>query len=102
MSVIAGKVPGLIDKGIMGGCDCQMQRRQYWTQRDFIKTIPPETELILITGKDDEYINRNTHYVREAKKQGKNVEHHIVTGKHSVKSTLLKNEGFEILKEALK
>jgi len=46
--------------------------------------------------------NRNTHYVREAKKQGKNVEHHIVTGEHSVKSTLLRNEGFEILKEALK
>ena len=33
---------------------------------------------------------------------GKNVEHHIVTGEHSVKSTLLRNEGFEILKEALK
>ena len=33
---------------------------------------------------------------------GKNVEHHIVTGEHSVKSTLLKNEGLEILKQALK
>jgi len=40
--------------------------------------------------------------VKEAKKLGKNVEHHIVTCEHSVKSTLLKNEGFEILKEALK
>jgi len=102
ISVIVGKVPGLIDKGIMGGCDCHMQKRQFWISGEFIKTIPPETELILITGKDDEYINRNTHYVREAKKQGKNVEHHIVTGEHSVKSTLLRNEGFEILKEALK
>ena len=102
ISVIVGKVPGLIDKGIMGGCDCQMQKRQFWIGAEFIKYIPPETELILITGKDDEYINRNTHYVREAKKQGKNVEHHIVTGEHSVKSTLLRNEGFEILKEALK
>ena len=102
MAVIVGKVPGLIDKGIMGGCDCQMQKRQFWIGAEFIKYIPPETELILITGKDDEYINRNTHYVREAKKQGKNVVHHIVAGEHSVKSTLLKNEGFEILKEALK
>ena len=102
ISVIVGKVPGLIDKGIMGGCDCQMQKRQFWIGAEFIEYIPPETELILITGKDDEYINRNTHYVREAKKQGKNVEHHIVTGEHSVKSTLLRNEGFEILKEALK
>ena len=102
IAVIVGKVPGLIDKGIMGGCDCHMQKRQFWISGEFIKTIPPETELILITGKDDPYINRNTHYVREAKKQGKNVEHHIVTGEHSVKSTLLKNEGFEILKEALK
>ena len=102
IAVIVGKVPGLIDKGIMGGCDCHMQKRQFWISGEFIKTIPPETELILITGKDDEYINRNTHYVREAKKQGKNVEHHIVTGEHSVKSTLLRNEGFEILKEALK
>ena len=102
MAVIVGKVPGLIDKGIMGGCDCHMQKRQFWISGEFIKTIPPETELILITGKDDDVINRNTHYVREAKKQGKNVEHHIVTGEHSVKSTLLRNEGFEILKEALK
>jgi len=93
IAVIVGKVPGLIDKGIMGGCDCQMQKRQFWIGAEFIKYIPPETELILITGKDDEYIYRNTHYVREAKKQGKNVEHHIVTGEHSVKSTLLKNEG---------
>ena len=102
ISVISGKVPGLIDKGIMGGCDCYMQKRQFWISGEFIKTIPPETELILITGKDDDVINRNTHYVREAKKQGKNVEHHIVTGEHSVKSTLLRNEGIEILKEALK
>ena len=102
IAVIVGKVPGLIDKGIMGGCDCHMQKRQFWISGEFIKTIPPETELILITGKDDQYIYRNTHYVREAKKQGKNVEHHIVTGEHSVKSTLLRNEGFEILKEALK
>ena len=64
--------------------------------------ITPETELILITGKDNPYIYWNISYVKEAKKLGKNVEHHIVTGKHSVKSTLLKNEGFEILKEALK
>ena len=41
-------------------------------------------------------------FAGEAKKQGKNVVHHIVTGEHSVKSTLLRNEGFEILKEALK
>ena len=102
IAVIVGKVPGLIDKGIMGGCDCHMQKRQFWISGEFIKTIPPETELILITGKDDQYIYRNTHYVREAKKQGKNVEHHIVTGEHSVNSTLLRNEGFEILKEALK
>jgi len=39
---------------------------------------------------------------KKPKKLGKNVEHHIVTGEHSVKSTLLKNEGFEILKKALK
>ena len=102
IAVIVGKVPGLIDKGIMGGCDCHMQKQQYWISGEFIKTIPPETELILITGKDDEYIYRNTHYAKEAKKQGKNIEHHIVTGEHSVKSTLLKNEGFDILKQALK
>jgi len=102
MSVIAGKVPGLVDKGILGGCDCKTNRQPFWTSIEFIKYIPPETELILITGKDDPYINWNISYVREAKKLGKNVEHHIVTGEHSVKSTLLKNEGFEILKEALK
>ena len=102
MSVIAGKVPGLVDKGILGGCDCKTNRQPFWTSIEFIKYIPPETELILITGKDDPYINWNISYVKEAKKLGKNVEHHIVTGEHSVKSTLLKNEGFEILKEALK
>ena len=102
MSVIAGKVPGLVDKGILGGCDCKTNRQQFWTSIEFIKYIPPETELILITGKDDPYINWNISYVKEAKKLGKNVEHHIVTGEHSVNSTLLRNEGFEILKEALK
>ena len=102
MSVIAGKVPGLVDKGILGGSDCKTNRQQFWTSIEFIKYIPPETELILITGKDDPYINWNISYVKEAKKLGKNVEHHIVTGEHSVKSTILKNEGFEILKEALK
>ena len=102
IGVISGKVPGLIDIGIMGGCDCKTNRQPFWTSIEFIKYIPPETELILITGKDDPYINWNISYVREAKKLGKNVEHHIVAGEHSVKSTLLKNEGFEILKKALK
>jgi len=36
------------------------------------------------------------------KKLGKNVEEHIVKGEHSVTSTLLKHDGLEILKEALK
>ena len=40
--------------------------------------------------------------LKEEKKLGKNVEHHIVKGEHSVRSTLLKNDGFEILKEVLK
>ena len=102
MSVIAGKVPGLVDKGILGGCDCKTNRQQFWTSIEFIKYIPPETELILITGKDDPYINWNISYVKEAKKLGKNVEHHIVAGEHSVKSTLLKGEGLNILKQALK
>ena len=102
ISKIVGKVPGLIDKGILGGCDCKTNKQPFWTSIEFIKYIPLETEIILITGKDDPYINWNISYVREAKKLGKNVEHHIVTGEHSVKSTLLRNEGFEILKEALK
>jgi hypothetical protein len=79
-----------------------MQKRQFWISGEFIKTIPPETELILITGKDDEYVWKNTQYVREAKQLRKNVEQHIVKGEHSATSTLLKHDGFEILKEALK
>ena len=101
ISVISGKVPGLIDKGIMGGCDCIVQKRQFWISGEFIKTIPPETELILITGKDDPYIYGNTMYVKEAIRLGKNVKHHIVTGGHDT-PTLLKHDGFEIFKEALK
>ena len=101
ISVISGKVPGLIDKGIMGGCDCKTNRQSFWTSGEFIKTIPPETELILITGKDDPYINWNISYVRNAKKLGKNVEHYIVKGRHD-KATLLKHDGFKILKDALK
>ena len=102
ISVISGKVPGLIDRGILGGCDCKTNRQQFWTSIEFIKYIPPETELILITGKDDPYINWNISYTKEAKKLGKNLEHYIVAGEHSVKSTLLKGEGLDILKQALK
>ena len=101
ISVISGKVPGLIDRGILGGCDCKTNRQQFWTSIEFIKYIPPETELILITGKDDPYINWNISYVRTAKKLGKNVEHYIVKGRHD-KATLLKHDGFKILKDALK
>ena len=80
ISVISGKVPGLIDRGILGGCDCKTNRQQFWTSIEFIKYIPPETELILITGKDDPYINWNISYTKEAKKLGKNLEHYIVAG----------------------
>ncbi|MBO6483318.1 MAG: hypothetical protein HVK33_01375, partial [Pelagibacteraceae bacterium] len=38
VSVMSGKIPGLIDVGILGGCDCFVNPRGFWTPREFIKT----------------------------------------------------------------
>ena len=100
IGVISGKVPGLIDIGIMGGCDCIMTKRPFWIPGEFIKTIDPKTELILISGEKDEYVALAKHYARVAKEQGLNVKMHVVKGGHQ-KETLLKH-GKEIVKEALK
>ena len=103
IGVISGKVPGLIDVGIMGGCDClpHYAKGRFWYPGEFIKTIDPKAELILITGKNDEYAWMVDEYVKMAKEAGlNNVQGHVVKGGHE-KNVLLKY-GKEIVKEALK
>ena len=40
VSVMSGKIPGLIDVGILGGCDCFVSLREFWIPAEFIKKIP--------------------------------------------------------------
>ena len=101
VSVMSGKVPGLIDVGILGGCDCFVNVRDFWIPAEFIKTIPHDMPLIMISGKTDDYIHRAKAYYEIAKNEGLNVELHLVPGGHDAKKTLLGKVGKDIVKAAL-
>ena len=100
VSVMSGKIPGLIDVGILGGCDCFVNPRGFWTPREFIKTIPRDMPIIMISGEKDDYIERAKNYHAIAKREGLNVELHIVKGGHDAKMTLI-SQGKDIIKAAL-
>ena len=101
ISVMSGKVPGLIDVGILGGCDCFTTSRPFWIPREFIKTIPRDMPIIMISGEKDDYIERAKNYHSIAKREGLNVELHIVKGGHDAKVTLLGKPGKDIVKTVL-
>ena len=101
ISVMSGKVPGLIDVAILGGCDCMMEKRGFWLPKDFIKTTPPEMPIIMISGEKDDYLERAKNYYAIAKREGLNVELHIVKGGHDARKTLIAY-GKDIIKEVLK
>ena len=101
ISVMSGKVPGLIDVAILGGCDCMMEKRGFWLPKDFIKTTPPEMPIIMISGEKDDYLERAKNYHATAKREGLNVELHIVKGGHDARKTLIAY-GKDIIKEVLK
>ena len=101
VSVMSGKIPGLIDVGILGGCDCFVNPRGFWTPREFIKTIPRDMPIIMISGEKDTYIVRAKAYYKIAKDEGLNVEFHLVPGGHDAKMALLGKQGKDIVKAAL-
>ena len=101
VGVMSGKIPGLIDVGILGGCDCFVSKRKFWIPAEFIKTIPHDMPLIMISGKTDDYIHRAKAYYEIAKNEGLNVELHLVPGGHDAKKTLLGKPGKDIVKAAL-
>ena len=101
ISVMSGKVPGLIDVGILGGCDCFTTSRPFWIPREFIKTIPRDMPIIMISGEKDDYLERAKNYYAIAKREGLNVELHIVKGGHDARKTLIAY-GKDIIREALK
>lgn len=95
------KIPGLIDVGILGGCDCYVNPRGFWIPREFIKTIPSDMRIIMISGEKDDYIVRANAYFKQAKDAGLNIVLHIVGGGHEAKVTLLGKPGKDIVKAAL-
>jgi len=101
VSVMSGKIPGLIDVGILGGCDCFVNPRGFWTPREFIKTIPRDMPIIMISGEKDTYIVRAKAYYKIAKDEGLNIELHLVPGGHEASVTLLGKQGKDIVKAAL-
>jgi len=101
VGVMSGKIPGLIDVGILGGCDCFVSKRKFWIPAEFIKKIPRDMPIIMISGEKDDYIERANAYFKIAKDAGLNVELHIVSGGHDAKKTLLGKPGKDIVKAAL-
>jgi len=101
VGVMSGKIPGLIDVGILGGCDCFVSKRKFWIPAEFIKKIPRDMPIIMISGEKDDYIERAKNYHSIAKREGLNVELHIVKGGHDAKVTLLSGQGKDIVKESL-
>jgi len=101
VSVMSGKIPGLIDVGILGGCDCFVNPRGFWIPREFIKTIPRDMPIIMISGEKDTYIVRAKAYYKIAKDEGLNIELHLVPGGHEASVTLLGKQGKDIVKAAL-
>ena len=98
---MSGKIPGLIDVGILGGCDCFVSQRKFWIPAEFIKKIPRDMPIIMISGEKDDYIARAKAYFKIAKDAGLNIELHLVPGGHDSKKTLLGKPGRDIVKEAL-
>ena len=56
--------------------------------------------IIMISGEKDDYIERAKNYHSIAKREGLNVELHIVKGGHDAKMTLI-SQGKDIIKAAL-
>jgi len=100
IGIISGKVSGLIDTGIMGGCYCYVSDKNFWVPGEFLKNIEPKVKLVLISGKDDESIIYSNQYFNVAKKQGLNVEFHVVEGDHNTE-TFLGKQGSDIIKDIL-
>ena len=101
VSVMSGKIPGLIDLGIMGGCDCFVHRGGFWAPGEFIEKIPSDMPIIMISGEKDDYLFKAKKYLKKAKDAGLNIELHIVPGGHDQKKTLLGMPGKDIVKAAL-
>ena len=103
--MIAGKMPGLIDKAILIGCPCvegyPVKNSPWEAPINQIGHIDPKTKIILITGeKDTETPAREAEiYAKKAKERGLNVQQHIVKGGHEFKSVKGRND---IINKALK
>ena len=104
--MIAGKMPGLIDKAIVSGCDClsgwpDNKNNPWESPANQIAHIDPKTKITIITGKKDRETptEASIEYAKRAKEQGLNVELHVVKGAHNFKQ--LKGRT-EIMKAAFK
>ena len=104
--MIAGKMPGLIDKAIVSGCDClsgwpDNKNNPWESPANQIAHIDPKTKITIITGKKDRETptEASVEYAKRAKEQGLNVELHVVKGGHEFKK--LKGRS-EIMKAAIK
>ena len=105
-SILIGRMPGLIDKAILSGCPCLEgwpdKRNNPWeSPANQIAHIDPKTKITIITGKSDRetHTDESKKYAIYAKKQGLNVELHVVKGGHEFKK--LKGRT-EIMKAAIK
>jgi len=90
--MIAGKMPGLIDKAIVSGCDClsgwpDNKNNPWESPANQIAHIDPKTKITIITGKKDRETptEASIEYAKRAKEQGLNVELHVVKGAHNFK-----------------
>ena len=104
-SILIGRMPGLIDKAILSGCPCLEgwpdKRNNPWeSPANQIAHIDPKTKITIITGKSDRetHTDESKKYAIYAKKQGLNVELHVVKGGHEFKQ--LKGRT-EIMKAAI-
>ena len=104
--MIAGKMPGLIDKAIVSGCDClsgwpDNKNNPWESPANQIAHIDPKTKITIITGKKDRETptEASVEYAKRAKEQGLDVELHVVKGGHEFKK--LKGRS-EIMKRAIK
>ena len=104
--MIAGKMPGLIDKAIVSGCDClsgwpDNKNNPWESPANQIAHIDPKTKITIITGKKDRETptEASVEYAKRAKEQGLDVQLHVVKGAHEFKQ--LKGRA-EIMKGAIK
>ena len=114
ISITLGKMPGLIDKAIVSGCDCmsgwpeakwtlykgEPEDRPWEAVVNQIAHIDPKTQITIISGEKDTWTPTafSIEYAKRAKEQGLNVELHVVKGSHEFKS--LKGRT-EIMKAAI-